>query len=270
MAIDKFQFLDEGMLTVLATQLFTKSNIRISERIVTTIDENSSSKVVPSSKALYNLLSTINSDNTDLSGRVDEHEVQIGNHGDSLTALQTSQDQQDEKLTNLETDLGTLTGKVGNFMHLTIETVTGAIETVADPSDAVLYFQRDDESDTTWMLYLHQNGQWINIGDTEVDLSVIWSKDETDDLRETLGVHEAEPLSDDILANIVDSADSENTVELRATPTGEPTVAREIEVGTPLSAHPISGSMKYGNVDVPGTFTWLTTDEEYDAMVNAE
>jgi len=276
MAIELYQLLDQQGMTTLATQLLTKTNVRIQERIVTIIDENATSKQVASAKALYTMLQAIQTNNDGIAEYLDEHDVQLENQATSIGDLETTQDAQDGKLTDVESGLANLTTKIGDLVHLTIETVTGDISTVADPRDDVLYFQRDNEADTMWMLYIYQpsavegeDGTWVNIGDTEVDLSGIWSKDETEELKEALGIHNVETLSDETLVTVADAAYEANAVELRATPTGEPTVASEVEVGTALSDVPISGTMMYGNVEVPGTFSWVTTDEEFDAMVNA-
>ena len=86
--------------------------------------------------------------------------------------------------------------------HTTIQTVTGDINEqvpLEQRSTDVLYLQRDTVEDTTWMMYiwnanpeLHPDpdGEWINIGDTEIDLSGYWSKSEADmaDLANQLGI----------------------------------------------------------------------------------
>ena len=86
--------------------------------------------------------------------------------------------------------------------HTTIQTVIGDINVevpLNERSTDVLYLQKDNESDTTWMMYiwdadpnLHPdpNGKWINIGDTEIDLSGYWSKSAADmeDLANQLGI----------------------------------------------------------------------------------
>lgn len=98
--------------------------------------------------------------------------------------------------------------------HTKIQTVTGDINVIVpleDRSTSILYFQRDNEEDTTWMIYiwnadpdLHPdpNGEWICLGDTEIDLSGYWSKDESDvlELKQVLGVNALE----DRVSNIED------------------------------------------------------------------
>ena len=77
--------------------------------------------------------------------------------------------------------------------HTSIKTITGDIDVLVpleDRDPTVMYYQRDNEEDKTWMIYIWDvdNQQWINVGDTEVDLSNYWTKDDTDALREDLGI----------------------------------------------------------------------------------
>ena len=67
--------------------------------------------------------------------------------------------------------------------HTKIQTVIGDIDIevpLEERSTSVLYFQRDNEEDTTWMIYIWNadpkiipdpNGKWLYCGDTEIDLS---------------------------------------------------------------------------------------------------
>ena len=59
MAIDKYQLLNEQGVQKLAELLLGKVNVRIGERIVTEVNENSSDKQVASAKALYQLISAL-------------------------------------------------------------------------------------------------------------------------------------------------------------------------------------------------------------------
>ncbi len=80
-----------------------------------------------------------------------------------------------------------------NTKHTSIKFITGNIDEQVpleerDPS--VLYFQRDDEDDKTWMIYIWDvdNTKWVCVGDSEIDLSNYWSKDENEELKKALGV----------------------------------------------------------------------------------
>lgn len=91
---------------------------------------------------------------------------------------------------------------INTARHTSIKTVTGDINVIVpleERSTDVLYLQRDSEEDKTWMMYiwdanpdLHPdpNGKWINVGDTEIDLSGYWSKSDEDmiELANRLGI----------------------------------------------------------------------------------
>ena len=214
MAIPTYQFLNEQGVQKLAEQLLSKVNVRIGERIVTSFDENSSDKQVASAKALYNAIKDIEATSAGLAGRLDGHDTTLGEHGDALAALNQSQGEQDTKIAGLESSLESLAQTVESLTHLTIETVEGAITNVTEPKSDVLYLQRDDENDKTWMMYIYQNGQWINVGDTEVDLSNYWSKDSIEEMKVALGMHDAEPIPEPNIVAAVDTAFTNTVVDL--------------------------------------------------------
>ena len=76
--------------------------------------------------------------------------------------------------------------------HARIVAVTGDINSIPleKRETDVLYYQRDDEEDTTWMLYIWdaEGQQFINVGTTEIDLSNYWQKTDTVAIREDLGI----------------------------------------------------------------------------------
>jgi len=227
MAIETYQFLNELGVQQLAEQLLSKVNVRIHERIVTSIDANASDKQVASAKALYNLINALQTKDAEIASRLDEHDTQLTNNGSAIASLNESQATQDGKISALETNLQDLIDTVNSLTHLTIETVTGDISTVADPQTDIMYLQRDDENDTTWMMYIWQApavdgeaGSWINIGDTEVDLSNYWSKDNIEEMKEALGLHDAEPIPDEKIIAAVEAAFSSTSVDLTDTPSG--------------------------------------------------
>ena len=262
MAIEKFEFLSKDSVRILAKQLLTKTNVRIEERIVTEVSDASTDKHVASAKAVYDLITAINATNADLTGRIDAQGTRIATNETAITAINEEQVVQDGRLTTTEDNLTDLERVVDALTHLNIQVVTGSITTVVTPDPAVLYFQRDDENDTTWMLYVYKNSEWINVGDTEVDLSNYWTKDNVDELREALRVHDVETIDDDYIISEIDAASESTKVDLRIKPVAVPNVT-DIEYGTTLSTVPITGTSS-----VPGTFSWVTTDEEF-ASYNA-
>lgn len=269
MSIETLQFVDKESLRVLTNQLFAKSKIRINERIIQSVDEHSTDKQVASAKVVHEILSNLISGNTDLSGRIDNHDTTLAEHTTTISNTNEHQDTQTDKLDSLEISIADITSIISGFTHLNIETVTGSIESVTEPSNYILYFQRDNEADTMWMLYIYRDGAWVNIGDTEVDLSVIWSKDETAQLREELGVHDVESVTDEKIIDMVDMAFSEDEIDYRMEPTLDNSGENDIvEYGTKLSDVAAGASMVYDGEQVPGTFSWVTTNEEFDNLMN--
>lgn len=164
MAVTKYQFLDEAGVQSLAQDLLSKVNIRVAERIVTTVDASSDDNHVASAKTMYTMLNQAGADVTELEGKV--------------TAL---------------------TAKVNGFTHLTIQTVIGDIdEQVTEPSTSVMYFQKDNEEDKTWVIYIYatvgETPSWVVVGDTSIDLVNYWAKTDIDEMKTALGIHDAEAL----------------------------------------------------------------------------
>lgn len=77
--------------------------------------------------------------------------------------------------------------------HTSIKKVIGNINEVIpieDRDPSVTYYQKDDENDKTWSLYVwdKDNQDWISMGDSDIDLSGYWSKDDIDAMKESLGI----------------------------------------------------------------------------------
>ena len=81
--------------------------------------------------------------------------------------------------------------------YVTIAKHVGNISTVANPSSTVLYFQKDSNDDPSWNIYIYAavagsdpvTYEWINVGDSELDLSGYFEKSDiitsTDDTTYT-------------------------------------------------------------------------------------
>ena len=271
MANELFQLMDKTNVSLLANQLIAKSNIRIGQRIVTEVTENSTNKQLASARNLYKLVSALQAKDAEITGRLNANNDKLNNDDESITRFTEEQVTQDGKLSDIESGLTDITEVVNSLTHLNLQTVTGTIDTITEPAYDVLYLQRDSEEDKTWNMYIYtDNLGWINIGDTEIDLSHIWSKDEVEEMREALNVHETEPISDDDLTAIVEEAFTGNVIDYRMEPVGEPEIPASVEYGTKLSDIEIKGTMMYDDVEVPGTFSFTTTDEEFAAMMEAE
>lgn len=211
MALEKFTFLDEVGIQKLSEALLTKVNSRVAERIVQEISDASDANHVASAALLNSLLKTrdaLISGNTTAAAT---NKTSIDGVVSDIADLETKVDTNTTDITSASNDIKALDEKVDAFTHLTIDVVTGKIDTVTDPQTDILYFQRDDESDTTWMLYIYrEDDTWIQIGDTGVDLSGYWPKDDNDKLKETIGVPEGTPLTEAKILAAVDKA-FENT-----------------------------------------------------------
>ena len=205
MAIETYQFMNEGGVQKLAELLLTKVNLRISERIVTEVTEGSTDKQVASAKAVYALIKALQDADLATSNRVDTQGETIGSHADEITSINEDQLTQDDKITDIETGISELSEVVAGLTHLTINVVTGDINTlVTEPNTDVLYLQRDSEEDRTWMIYMYSETiGWINVGDTEVDLSNYWTKDDIEEMQVALNMHNVESIPDDYISSSV-------------------------------------------------------------------
>lgn len=68
---------------------------------------------------------------------------------------------------------------------------TGTITDIDNPLSDTIYLQRDSELDKSWTMYVYDESiGWINIGDTNIDLSDYWSKSDEDvaELKSRLGI----------------------------------------------------------------------------------
>lgn len=116
---------------------------------------------------------------------------------------------------------------INKMSHIKFKTHIGNIETVTEPNSSFIYLQRDDENDPMWMMYVYDADLgWINIGDTEVDLSNYWSKDEesvaalklalgiAEDLAKKVDHDQMVKLTDEEIINAVDAAYTETAPTL--------------------------------------------------------
>lgn len=105
-----------------------------------------------------------------------------------------------------------------NSKHMSIKFITGNIDElvpIEERDPTVLYFQRDDEEDKTWMIYIWDvdNTRWVYVGDTEIDLSNYWSKDENEELKKVLGVDILEAKVSEIEADVSGVKEKITTIE---------------------------------------------------------
>ena len=256
MAIETLTFMNEAKIELFAKQILSNANIRISERIVTEVTETSSDKQTASAKVVYALIKALQDADLAASNRVDANRATIESNAAAITSINEGQVTQDNKLTDIETGISELSEVVAGLTHLTIDVVTGDISTVTDPQTDVLYLQRDDETDKTWMLYIYrapavegEAGTWINVGDTEVDLSNYWSKDDTEAMREVLAMHNVEAVSEDAIASAIEKAFESTTVDLS-------NIEYTDFIITADNRHMIGYTDETTELNIPKTFTY--------------
>ena len=102
-----------------------------------------------------------------------------------------------------------LSDRIDGLTHLHIETVVGEITSVADPHTAALYFQKDNDEDPTWVMYIYKDSQWIVIGDTSIDLANYWKKTDIEEMKTALGIVEYEAISNEAITAAVEAAFAE-------------------------------------------------------------
>jgi hypothetical protein len=111
-----------------------------------------------------------------------------------------------------------ITNAINSQVHLNFETVTGDITAVQNPSDSIIYLQKDNDEDPTWVMYVYKsdlegNSKWIAIGDTSIDLVNYWGKDENDDLKEKLTINTLSSSIDALVETINAHIDATTSID---------------------------------------------------------
>lgn len=205
--IEKLTFLDEVGVQKLAEAILKKSNSRISDRIVQELNDASDANHVVSAALLNTLLKArdtlIGANTTAIATNKTDADKLVADVGD----LTTKVDDNTTNVTAVADGITALDEKIAGLTHLTIDMVVGPISGVTDPKSDVLYLQKDDEADTTWMLYIYrEDNTWAQIGDTGVDLSDYWSKDDNAAIKDAVGVPEVTPLAEDKILAAINAA----------------------------------------------------------------
>lgn len=210
MAIPMYQFLTKDNALKLATELFQKVNLRQDERIVQEVNGTSTDKVSPSAKAVYGLKTLLESADAALTSRLDTQDSTLSSLATKLETITSTSGTIESDIAGLESDLQSLQSLVESFTHLTIKVVIGPISTVTEPDPTVLYFQKDSEDDQTCKIYVYtETYKWIDVGDTEVDLTNYYTKDNNTQLQTDLGLdnwHSVEAVTDPEIESLVEEA----------------------------------------------------------------
>ena len=157
---------------------------------------------------------------TEIEGKANQNATDIAAANVKVTAVETQVSTNTEAIATANTAIDTLNAKVAALTHLGIETVVGPIESVVEPKEDMLYFQKDNEEDPTWVLYICKVGevddastiipvQWIPVGDTAVDLVNYWRKDDIEAMKEALGMKDIVPMTTEQITSAVDAAFNE-------------------------------------------------------------
>lgn len=207
MALEKLTFLDEVGTQKLSEAILNKTNARISDRIVQELNDASDANHVVSAALLNTLLKARDTAIGDNTAAIATNKTDIGKIDADIDSMTTKVGENTTNVAAVASGITALDEKIAGLTHLTIDTVIGAIADVADPKSDVLYLQKDNEADTTWMLYIYrEDGTWAQIGDTGVDLSDYWSKDDNDAIKDAVGVPEVTPLPEAKILAAIDAA----------------------------------------------------------------
>ena len=133
-----------------------------------------------------------NNDNiVNISNSVNSNAVSISLNNTKINDVNDSNNSNSSFINSINTLIDELSSKVAALTHLGIETVVGPIESVVEPKEDMLYFQKDNEEDPTWVLYIYVeniDNHWIKIGGVDIDLSNYWSKDDIEEIYQALGI----------------------------------------------------------------------------------
>ena len=81
---------------------------------------------------------------------------------------------------------------IRDAQHTTIRTWIGDINDIPmeERSTTVFYYQKDNAEDPSWNCYIWdaENQEFVKVGTSDIDLSNYWTKDDTEALREDLGI----------------------------------------------------------------------------------
>lgn len=218
MAIENITFLDELGIEQLSEALLSKVNNRVSERIIQELSDSSDEHHVVSALLLNQLLKTRDEKISANKTAIDANTEAINNVKSSVTEVTTKNNSNISDMTKVTEDVESLNTKVDGLTHLETHIIVGSVQDITDPRTDVLYLQKDSEDDTTWMLYVYlEDGTWVPIGDTAVDLSGFWSKNDNT-IKDALNVPDMESLTDKEITAIVDSAFNNTDVLKPPTP----------------------------------------------------
>lgn len=218
MAIENITFLDQTGIEKLSEALLSKANNRISERIIQELTDASDEHHVVSALLLNQLLKARDEKISANKTVIDSNTASTDNVKGIVTEVTTKNDTNISVMAKVTEDVKSLNTKVDGLTHLEMHIIVGSVQDITDPRTDVLYLQKDSEDDTTWMLYVYlEDGTWVPIGDTAVDLSGYWSKGDTT-IKDSLNVPDMDSMTDDKISTIVETAFKNTDVLTPPTP----------------------------------------------------
>ena len=193
------------------------------EQVKSDVGDNLSADINSLRDRIENNKLNVNKNNdsiVNLSNSVNSNAVSISLNNTKINDVNNSNNSNSSFINSINTLIDTLNAKVAALTHLGIETVVGPIDSVAEPKEDMLYFQKDNEEDPTWVLYICKVGeaddistiipvQWIPVGDTAVDLVNYWRKDDIEAMKEALGMKDIVPMTTEQITSAVDAAFNE-------------------------------------------------------------
>ena len=212
MAVTKLYHLDEAGTQTLATYLLRCTNSRIKERIKTAINSAaySDDDHVLSAKAILGLVGTADDTASDdtvygyVNGQVADINAAIGDTEDTAS--------DDTVYGYVNGQVADLEALIGGLTHLTYQEVVGPISGVQNPSETVLYLQRDEDAYRVGNdgYLLDSNGNHATYDDGENPEYEAWLDTSDNKIYKMVdGVKGAElPSNDPIFANVQKLADN--------------------------------------------------------------
>ena len=178
MALEQIRVLDPQGVQDLSAALLRKTELKIDNRILKELSDAATDSQVPSAVLVKSLIEALQAKDTELSERVDQIrsevgedigtdlsdlttrvdniESTVGEHETRITDTSNKADNNEKDIVSLNEAIAQLNTTVAGLTHLKIKTVVGDITTVEDPQEDVLYFQKDNEEDKTWVLYIYK------------------------------------------------------------------------------------------------------------------
>ena len=202
--------------------------------------DNIESNITANNDRIDNVSNSVNTDSNDISlinTKIDESNIASN----------------DTKLLidDVNKKINSLLSAIEDMEHLGINLIIGDINDIPDPKENVLYFQKDNNEDPTWLLYVFSKnvqGNWIKIGSIDdIDFSVYWSKDEIQELYESLDIKDnVEVIPKNQLLELV-NVNFENFIDdiVKVTVYRDPKLESIIDISSPYEINALKDTNEH-------------------------